>query len=253
MCCAASCAAPCAMRSCSAPREPLMWQLVPALVREMGQAYPELVRGEALITETLKLEETRFRKTLARGLGLLVGGDGRPGRRRHAGRRDRLQALRHLRLPARSDAGRAAPARHLGRSRRLHRMRWSARRPKRASSWAGSGEAATETVWFAVREKAGATEFLGYDTEAGRRHRAGAGQGRQGRRQRPARATTVGDRRQPDAVLWRVRRPDGRHRRRSPATASRSRLPTRRRRPTACSCISARWRAARSRPALPSS
>src|ERR1700754_2932822 len=51
--------------------EPLMWRLVPALVREMGQAYPELVRGEALITETLKLEETRFRKTLVRGLGLL--------------------------------------------------------------------------------------------------------------------------------------------------------------------------------------
>src|SRR5690606_6228914 len=51
--------------------EPLMWRLVPALVREMGQAYPELVRAEALITETLRLEETRFRKTLSRGLGLL--------------------------------------------------------------------------------------------------------------------------------------------------------------------------------------
>ena len=62
-------------------RDPLMWRLVPALVREMGQAYPELVRAEALITETLKLEETRFRKTLARGLGLLDGRD------RHARRR----------------------------------------------------------------------------------------------------------------------------------------------------------------------
>ncbi|MEP4754202.1 MAG: alanine--tRNA ligase, partial [Nitratireductor sp.] len=51
--------------------DPLMWKLVPALTREMGQAYPELVRGEALITETLRLEETRFRKTLARGLTLL--------------------------------------------------------------------------------------------------------------------------------------------------------------------------------------
>src|SRR5690606_14542450 len=50
--------------------EPLMWRLVPALVREMGQAYPELLRGQPLITETLKLEETRFRKTLARGPGL---------------------------------------------------------------------------------------------------------------------------------------------------------------------------------------
>lgn len=48
-----------------------MWRLLPALIREMGQAYPELIRAEALISETLKLEETRFRKTLERGLGLL--------------------------------------------------------------------------------------------------------------------------------------------------------------------------------------
>ena len=52
-------------------REPLMWKLVPVLAREMGQAYPELVRAEALIAETLKLEETRFRKTLERGLSIL--------------------------------------------------------------------------------------------------------------------------------------------------------------------------------------
>ena len=51
--------------------EPLMWRLVPTLVREMGQAYPELHRAEALIAETLKLEETRFRKTLERGLAIL--------------------------------------------------------------------------------------------------------------------------------------------------------------------------------------
>src|SRR5450432_2528728 len=52
-------------------REPLMWRLVWALVREMGQAYPELVRAESLIEETLRLEETRFRKTLERGLSIL--------------------------------------------------------------------------------------------------------------------------------------------------------------------------------------
>ena len=52
-------------------RDPLMWRLVPALAREMGQAYPELTRAEALIAETLKLEETRFRATLARGLAIL--------------------------------------------------------------------------------------------------------------------------------------------------------------------------------------
>ena len=71
MCCAASCAAPCATCSCSARVIRLMFRIVPALIHEMGLAYPELVRAEALISETLKLEETRFRKTLERGLSLL--------------------------------------------------------------------------------------------------------------------------------------------------------------------------------------
>src|SRR5207244_7961710 len=52
-------------------KDPLLWRLVPTLTREMGQAYPELMRAEALIAETLKLEETRFRKTLERGLAIL--------------------------------------------------------------------------------------------------------------------------------------------------------------------------------------
>ena len=52
-------------------KEPLMYRLVPALVRQMGDAYPDLVRAQALITETLQLEETRFRRTLERGIGLL--------------------------------------------------------------------------------------------------------------------------------------------------------------------------------------
>ena len=56
--------------------EPLMWKLVPALQREMAQAFPELIRAGDLITETLRLEETRFRKTLERGLRML---DGRSG------------------------------------------------------------------------------------------------------------------------------------------------------------------------------
>src|ERR687894_86177 len=78
-------------------RDPLMWRLVPALVREMGQAYPELVRAEPLIIETLKLEETRFRKTLERRLGGLGrSGDGRRlVRAQGARRRDRVPRLRH--------------------------------------------------------------------------------------------------------------------------------------------------------------
>ncbi len=81
-------------------KDPLMWKLVPALTREMGQAYPELTRAEALITETLKLEETRFRATLERGLAILDEKSAEPHEGRHARRRDRLHALRHLWLPA---------------------------------------------------------------------------------------------------------------------------------------------------------
>jgi alanyl-tRNA synthetase len=144
--------------------EPLMWKLVPALLREMGQAYPELVRGEALITETLKLEETRFRKTLSRGLTLLeeaAGGlsagdmlDGETAFKlydTYGFPLDLTQdALRQRNISVNLDGFNDA----------MERQRAEAR-----ASWAGSGEAATETIWFALREKLGATEFLGYDTE----------------------------------------------------------------------------------------
>jgi len=60
-------------------REPLMYRLVPALVGAMGQAFGELGRAEALITETFKLEEERFKQTLDRGLRLLEEETGRLG------------------------------------------------------------------------------------------------------------------------------------------------------------------------------
>jgi len=144
--------------------EPLMWKLVPALVREMGQAYPELVRGQALITETLKLEEGRFRKTLARGLTLLddatvslKSGDMLDGETAfklydtYGFPLDLTQdALRQRNISVNLDGFQDA----------MERQRAEARK-----NWAGSGEAATEAIWFALREKLGATEFLGYDTE----------------------------------------------------------------------------------------
>ena len=102
-------------------KDPLMWRLVPALVREMGQAYPELIRAEPLITETLKLEESRFRKTLERGLSILDEETRDLVRRPEAFGRDRLHPLRHLRLPARPHPGRAQIARHRRRHRRLQR------------------------------------------------------------------------------------------------------------------------------------
>ncbi|MER8506497.1 alanine--tRNA ligase [Mesorhizobium sp. M0199] len=144
--------------------EPLMWKLVPALVREMSQAYPELVRGEQMITETVKLEETRFRKTLVRGLGLLseateklVSGDMLDGETAF-----KLYDTYGFPLDLTQDAlrQRNISVNLAGFTEAMERQKAEARK-----SWAGSGEAATETVWFAVREENGATEFLGYETE----------------------------------------------------------------------------------------
>ncbi|WP_041544641.1 MULTISPECIES: alanine--tRNA ligase [Chelativorans] len=144
--------------------EPLMWRLVPALVREMGQAYPELVRGEALITETLKLEETRFRKTLARGLNLLsdaTGGMGE-GDRLDGETAFKLYDTYGFPLDLTQDAlrQRGVTVDLEGFNAAMERQKAEAR-----ASWAGSGEAATEAVWFSVKDRTGATDFLGYETE----------------------------------------------------------------------------------------
>lgn len=146
-------------------KEPLMWRLLPALIREMGQAYPELIRADALISETLKLEETRFRKTLDRGLGLLsdatenlVEGDRLDGETAF-----KLYDTYGFPLDLTQDAlrQRGIAVDTEGFSAAMERQKAEAR-----ANWAGSGEAATETIWFGVKDKVGATEFLGYETES---------------------------------------------------------------------------------------
>jgi len=145
-------------------KEPLMWKLVPSLTREMGQAYPELLRAESLITETLKLEETRFRKTLERGLSLLdeaskslKKGDMFDGETAFT-----LYDTYGFPLDLTQDALRA---RGISVDQASFTDAMDRQREKARASWAGSGEAATETIWFPLREKLGPTEFLGYDTE----------------------------------------------------------------------------------------
>ncbi|PYE89918.1 alanine--tRNA ligase [Phyllobacterium leguminum] len=145
-------------------REPLMWRLLPALIREMGQAYPELIRAEALISETLKLEETRFRKTLERGLGLL--GEATENLS-EGGRLDGETAFKlydtfGFPLDLTQDALRQ---RGIGVDTEGFNAAMERQKAEARASWSGSGDAATETVWFSVRDKAGATEFLGYETE----------------------------------------------------------------------------------------
>jgi alanyl-tRNA synthetase len=146
-------------------REPLMWRLVPVLVREMGQAYPELTRAEPLITETLRLEETRFRRTLERGLSILEDASKslRQGDMFDGETAFTLYDTYGFPLDLTQDALRA---RGIGVDQASFSDAMERQRAKARASWAGSGEAAAETIWFGLREKVGATEFLGYETES---------------------------------------------------------------------------------------
>jgi len=145
-------------------QEPLMYRLVWALVREMGQAYPELVRAESLIEETLRLEETRFRKTLERGLAIL---DEKSGSLKKGDMFDGETAFTlydtyGFPLDLTQDALRN---RGIGVDLASFTDAMDRQRAKARAAWAGSGDTAAEAVWFPLREKLGATEFLGYDTE----------------------------------------------------------------------------------------
>jgi alanyl-tRNA synthetase len=144
--------------------EPLMHRLVPALLAEMGSQYPELERARPLITETLLLEETRFKSMLDRGLKLLdeetrsLSKGGRFSGETAFKLYDTFgfpldltqDALRGREITVDTDGFNAAMARQKAEARK---------------AWSGSGEAATEKVWFDLREQVGASDFLGYATE----------------------------------------------------------------------------------------
>ena len=145
-------------------RDPLMARLVPTLIGEMGRAYPELTRAEALITETVELEERRFRRTLERGLGLLdeATKDLKAGDMLDGETAFKLYDTYGFPLDLTQDALRRRDI-HVnidGFQDAMARQKAEAR-----ASWAGSGEAASAAVWFAIKDKVGPTEFLGYETE----------------------------------------------------------------------------------------
>ena len=143
---------------------PLMHRLVPALVQQMGQAFPELSRAQSLISETLELEENRFRNTLDRGLRLLSEELDRlpedaalPGEAAF-----KLYDTFGFPLDLTQDA-----LREQGRSVDTDGFNtaMAAQKAKARAAWSGSGDAVEERVWFDLREEIGAAEFLGYDTE----------------------------------------------------------------------------------------
>ncbi|WP_320179596.1 alanine--tRNA ligase [Roseovarius pacificus] len=145
-------------------QEPVMYRLVPALVTQMGQAYPELGRAQALIEETLKLEETRFRQTLERGLRLLDDAldklpDGAPLPGETA---FKLYDTYGFPLDLTQDA-----LREQGRSVDVAGFdaAMAEQKAKARAAWSGSGETADASIWFDIAEHKGTTDFLGYDTE----------------------------------------------------------------------------------------
>lgn len=144
--------------------DPLIYKLVPTLVREMGQAFPELQRAEAMITETLRMEEVRFRKTLSRGLSLLdeasqdlKAGDTFDGRTAFT-----LYDTYGFPLDLTQDALRA---REIGVDTDAFDVAMSEQKTLARANWSGSGDAATETVWLELSEQIAPTEFLGYEQE----------------------------------------------------------------------------------------
>ncbi len=145
-------------------KDPVMYRLVPALVAQMGQAYPELGRAQALIEETLRQEETRFKQTLDRGLrlledelGALPDGAALPGQTAF-----RLYDTYGFPLDLTQDALRE-------KSREVDVAGFDAamaeQKAKARAAWAGSGETADASLWFDIAEAHGVTDFLGYDTE----------------------------------------------------------------------------------------
>ena len=145
-------------------REPLMHRLVWALVREMGQAYPDLVRAENLIEETLRLEETRFRKTLERGLAILdeKSASLKKGDMFDGDTAFTLYDTYGFPLDLTQDA---LKSRGISVDQASFTDAMEQQRTKARAAWAGSGDTASEAIWFPLHEKLGATEFLGYETE----------------------------------------------------------------------------------------
>lgn len=144
-------------------RDPMLYKLLPSLQREMGEAYPELYRAEALITETVKAEESRFIRTLDKGLKILDDETAnlKAGDELSGATAFKLYDTYGFPLDLTQDALRNKDIKvdTKGFEEAMAKQKAEARK-----NWAGSGDAGTEKIWFELQEKLGATEFLGYNT-----------------------------------------------------------------------------------------
>jgi alanyl-tRNA synthetase len=145
-------------------KDPVFYKLLPALIQQMGNAYPELVHGEALIRETMRGEEERFKAMLERGLHLLDEEKARlaPGAALPGDVAFRLYDTFGFPLDLTQDALRGS-----GHDVDVNGFEdaMTIQRQRARAAWSGSGDAAVETIWFEARDRFGASEFLGYSTE----------------------------------------------------------------------------------------
>jgi alanyl-tRNA synthetase len=142
-------------------KDPLMHRLVPALVAEMGVAYPDLVRAQPLIEETLKLEETRFRQTLDKGIRLLdeATGSMKPGETLPGEVAFKLYDTFGFPYDLTEDALRAQG---YGVDRSGFDAAMAEQKKAARAAWKGSGEKTSDEIWFDIAEELGSTEFTGY-------------------------------------------------------------------------------------------
>ena len=146
--------------------EPLMWRLVPALVAEMGAAYPELVRAQPLIEATLQQEETRFRQTLATGIKLLDEATAGLGEGGTLPGETAFKLYDTYGFPL-DLTEQALRDRGLGVDQAGFDTAMAEQKAKARAAWKGSGAKANEDIWFDLAEEYGATEFTGYSGDEG--------------------------------------------------------------------------------------
>ena len=143
--------------------EPMIYKLLPSLQKEMGEAYPELIKAETLISETIKTEEERFIKTMEKGLKLL------DDETKNMGEGDCLDGKIAFKLydtygfplDLTQDA---LKLRNISVDEKAFNEAMEAQKAEARKNWAGSGDAGTEKVWFEMQDKHGSSEFLGYST-----------------------------------------------------------------------------------------
>lgn len=146
-------------------KDPMVWKLVTTLVQEMGEAFPELSRAQSLITETLKVEETKFKETLDRGLKLLGDATDKLGDQEALPGDVAFKLYDTFGFPL--DLTKDILK---GQKRNLDEdgfdIAMAKQKAAARAAWSGSGEAVTDQLWFDMHERIGASEFLGYQTDS---------------------------------------------------------------------------------------